>query len=493
MKIGFSFNVRTMIENQNKKIVKNLGWLTLSKIVVYILSILSITIVPRYLGVEAYGQLNFVLSFVVLFGIIGDLGLTTLIYRDVSKYPKKADEFFNNLFLFRLVMSFIMGIIMYVVILFLDKSPAVNMLLYMAILYEMISISNSIFIIIISALQKMKYVGLSEIISKLIYTLSVVLTLCLNVGVVGIMLGYLASIIAGLIFSILVLRKYIHIHLTWNWSYIKKTLARVWPFAIILVTGSIYFNIDRLYISLIHGDYQVGLYAISYTFYTLLISLTSILCTVFFPVIAINVNNKERMTKLSGKFLNLMLIVAVPMCLGAIYLSKRIITLVFGSQYVPGYVAFDIIMVFFLISAIDQFHSSILQIKNKEKFYYKLLIIASAANIILNAFAIPYFGIIGAAITTLISELIVFAGATVLIRKRIIFVSYFKESFKPLFSGIVMVVGLYLFDVIYPTGLVHNKYDVIINIFIGGAIYFLVLLLTGNEFIKDIRNLLLKK
>jgi len=43
-------------------IIKNIGWLTISKILVYALSIITITIIPRYLGVEAYGQLNFALS-----------------------------------------------------------------------------------------------------------------------------------------------------------------------------------------------------------------------------------------------------------------------------------------------------------------------------------------------------------------------------------------------------------------------------------------------
>jgi len=482
-----------MDPNDKKIFFTNIKWLVISKIVVYILSIITITLIPRYLGVEAYGQLNFAISFVALFAIIGDLGITTLVYRDVSKNPKLADKYFNNLFIFRIILSIIMGLIIGSIILFMNKSHIVNILLIIAIFYEITLIFSSLFTIILSALQKMKYIGISEILAKLIYTISILLIIFFNFGVLGVMLSYLFSVSVGFIFLWIILKKYIQIKLRFNWKYIRNTLYRALPFAIIIITSSIYFNIDRLYISLIHGDYQVGLYAISYTFYMLLISITSILYVVFFPIISNYINNKLKFTDLSNKFIKLIFIISVPICIGSIYLSKKIIALVFGYKYVPGFIAFDIILVFFLFSAINQFHSSLLQINNKEHFYYKLLIAASASNILLNFIVIPYFGIIGAAITTLISELIICIGASILIRRKIVVVNYLKELFGPLISCIVMVIGLVLFDLIYPTGLFHNKFDVLINVGVGAIIYCVMLLLIRSLSFKEIRDIILNR
>jgi len=62
----------TLNKKEKKTIIGNIRWLTISKIIVYLLSIVTITLIPRYLGVEGYGQLNYVLSFVSLFAILGD-------------------------------------------------------------------------------------------------------------------------------------------------------------------------------------------------------------------------------------------------------------------------------------------------------------------------------------------------------------------------------------------------------------------------------------
>src|SRR5918998_1272714 len=54
------------------------------------LGIASIAITTRYLGPREYGQFALALSFVQLFGVLADAGLTTIVVRELARAPERA-------------------------------------------------------------------------------------------------------------------------------------------------------------------------------------------------------------------------------------------------------------------------------------------------------------------------------------------------------------------------------------------------------------------
>ena len=53
----------------------------------------------RYLGAEGYGILSLALSITGIFGILADLGLNTLMVREVARNKELADTYISNTFL----------------------------------------------------------------------------------------------------------------------------------------------------------------------------------------------------------------------------------------------------------------------------------------------------------------------------------------------------------------------------------------------------------
>ncbi|MFA6650166.1 MAG: oligosaccharide flippase family protein, partial [archaeon] len=118
------------MENTEKKtIVRNIGWLTISKVFVYLLSIVTITLIPRYLGVEGYGQLNFALSFVSLFAVFFDVGTGILIFRDVSRKKALLSKYFNNFFYFKIYLYILFFVVIVLITLLLPKLLIVKVLI----------------------------------------------------------------------------------------------------------------------------------------------------------------------------------------------------------------------------------------------------------------------------------------------------------------------------------------------------------------------------
>jgi len=475
-------------------VIKNIRWMIISKIIVYLLSIITITLIPRYLGVEGYGQLNFVISFVGLFFIFGDLGISSLIYRDVSKNPKKASEYFNKLFILKIVLLILTIIIVFFTTIFINKSIVIKeLILYLGIPYILIYLISSFYMCFYNALQKIKYSAIYDILSKLFYVIFVICVIYFDFKLIGILIANVMSLLLVGLFLVLFLKKYITIKIKFDLKYIISKLKTTGYFAGISISTLVYYSADKLLVSFFIGDYQLGLYVIGYTFFWLLISLIAIFNSALFPVLSGYYNNIAKYRLVSEKFIKYIFIISVPILFGGVYLANRIISLAFGSKFIGGLIAFQIILLFFFIAALNIYNLSTLLIKNKEKLYFFLVMFSAIFNIVVDLFVIPIYGIIGAAIVTVLSELIVFIGSYLYV-KRNIQLSYWKQSIFPFIGSIIMIVCLFLTDeFLYPNGWFHNKFDVLISILIGSIIYGLFLLFTKAITIKETKAIISRK
>jgi O-antigen/teichoic acid export membrane protein len=478
-----------MEEHEKKKIVKNLKWMTFSKIIIYLLSIITITLIPRYLGVEGYGQLNFIISFVSIFSIIGDLGLSTLIVRDLSKNTKKAKEYYNNLFLFKMFITVLFLIVVTVFAFILHNSPTTDLIIVYAVAVGLSTISN-FNISFLNAFQEIKYRAISDIIFKLMYTIGVIFVIFLNYKLFGIVIASVISCLITMTFTFFIIKKYkLFAYLKINKKYIKQKVIQAFPFVLTSIFWMIYFSIDKIFITYFKGNYLTGLYSISYTFIGFLIGSLTILYETFLPVLSSFSKNKEKLQQIVSKYIYLVYLLCVPATIGGIYLAPQIISLVFGEQYLGGTLTFQLIMFFFLLNSVGRINYQILITNHLEKYSLKILGISALVNTLLNFIFVPWLGIVGAAITTIISEIIIFILSYKKI-KHIIKVPYFKQILLPVLASILMLFGLIIYNKVYPLGILNSHFDVLIPIAIGCIIYISALMLTKAITIKQIKELL---
>ena len=69
---------RFNISATQQKVVKNLVWAVIGKIVTLLGSLLVGIFVARYLGPEQYGLMNYVISFVMLFQVLASFGMDNI-------------------------------------------------------------------------------------------------------------------------------------------------------------------------------------------------------------------------------------------------------------------------------------------------------------------------------------------------------------------------------------------------------------------------------
>ena len=102
------------------------------------------------------------------------------------------------------------------------------------------------------------------------------------------------------------------------------------------------------------------------------------------------------------------LVVTIPITVGIFTLSKPIMNIMGGNQYTDGYQALRWLSVAVLFSIIGYFFTNCVLIPFKcEKQVLAITLISAIVNVGLNVFFIANFDYIGAAITTVLSEIIV--------------------------------------------------------------------------------------
>ena len=170
-------------------------------------------------------------------------------------------------------------------------------------------------------------------------------------------------------------------------------------------------------------------------------------------------------------------------------LSKDIITLLGGSSFTEGYIALQILCFALFGSIFASFYSQVILVPHRlEKNFFFATVISALLNIGLNMFFIPWWGMNGAALTTLLAE------GTVMV------ICAFYS--KPFMSNIhhvhilpILIGCAGIFCICFVIQLFISKIllRIILSILLSVILYFIVLWIGKNEFALESIQIIKKK
>jgi O-antigen/teichoic acid export membrane protein len=232
------------------------------------------------------------------------------------------------------------------------------------------------------------------------------------------------------------------------------------------------------------GNVAVGLYNAAYNSVLFLAFIPSIFLASIFPVLSSKFNSKKNFEKAYTLSFRYLFLILLPLIIGLILLSEKIILLLFGESYISSIYLVKILACAQIFSFMAWLFGFALNSINKQKLFMIASGIGLIINIILNFLFIPSIGTYGAAFSILITHISVFFLLLYFSSKHIGKLNLFKLTIKPIIASAIMagfIAGL------YPLSL-------IILIPLGGAVYFISLyLIKGfSEEDKEILSSIIK-
>ena len=387
---------------------KNVSWILIQNVFSMICSVFVTAIVARHYGAAGYGYINFAQSFVALFSFIAIMGTNHIIMKDLSE-DKIEDGIVlgSNLFI-RIILAIISLLVSQgISLLIYDKDINVLILLFNL---NTILCSFDVFSYYAQSKMQNKYISISKIISITIFSILKLLVIFLDLNINFFVLTYLVETI---IYSILLYISYRKIssnrNVKWriDYSYIRELLKKGKYYALASLMVTIYLRIDQVMLGTMIGDKsQVGIYSAAVRISEIWTFVPISIITSYKPII---INEKEKSKakydKELSKLYNIVSFVCFLFVVIICVFGKLGIYILYGNEYSNAYIPLIILTIGIWFGVLGNIHYIWMICENKEKYSTFYSFSGCITNIIFNFLLIPKYGIIGAAIATLISQI----------------------------------------------------------------------------------------
>lgn len=422
--------IRQKIEHlpEVSKIVDNIGWLFFDKVLRMMSGLLVSVWLARYLGPDQLGRFNYALAFVGVFGAIAGLGLNGIVVRDIVRLPGMTNTTLGTAFFLQLIGSlFTLSLIISTITLF---RPDDNIIRVMVVILS--------FGLVFKSTEVVKYWFESQVQSRYSIWIENVVFLVMSGIRIGMILNrapLIAFAWSVFIESVLVAIGLIFIYLKkdgnlakWvpNVKRAKSLLKDSWPLVLSNIAIVVYMRIDQVMLGNMLGNEEVGIYSVAQRVSEVWYFIPMVISASIFPSI---VKSKEQSEasyyiKLQKTF-NIIIVPAFLLALPLSYCSGSIVDLLFGPSYSTAGAILAVHVWTGVFVSLGVASSSWFLVENLPKYALYRTLNGAILNIVANFILIPIYGGVGAAISTLLSQLVA-AYLSDLIRPETRFLFYMK-------------------------------------------------------------------
>ncbi|MDM5272409.1 flippase [Sulfurovum sp. zt1-1] len=417
------------------KYAKNTSWLFFERILRMLVGLFVGVWVARYLGPEQYGLFNYVVSFVGLFTIIATFGLDSIIIRELVKNSSRRDELIGTAFWLKFFGAFIVLLILAIAINFTSNDTYTNTLVFIIASATIFQSFNAIDLFFQSKVLS-KYVVYVNVIGLFITSVIKIILILNEAPLIAFAWVILVDkVILAIGFIYFYIKKesiYAIKGLKFNKNTAMNLLKQSWPLILSSLLISIYTKIDQVMLKEIVSNEAVGLYAVAVRLSEIWYFIPIIISSSLFPAI---INAKKQGEQFYyarlQKLYDLMIWTAIILAVFFTFISNTLVEHLYGLQYKQA----GNVLIIYAWAGIFVFFGNAwgkwMINENLQKTVMKMQALSLIANIILNLILIPTYGIMGAAIATLVSYGIGHTVFALFFKNQKIAVVMFWKSFNP--------------------------------------------------------------
>ncbi len=463
--------------------LRNTFWLTLGTVVSKIIRAVLIIYAARVLGTEGYGVFSYALSLAAFFTIFSDIGLSPLLTREAVKKPQALSTYFSTTLGLKLAILGITLVATIAIAPLFTKLPEAKALIPL--------------VAILLVFDSLRDFGFSIIHARNRMDLEAFFNIVTNIAITGLGLAILfwkptpaalaASYTAGsgigffLVFAFL-LKQFRNLISHFDRNLVRPILQSAWPFAVIGLFGGFMINIDMLFIGWFRSAHELGLYGAIQRPLQILYIIPALLGTGLFPIINRVVheeNNGERMRLITEKSLTAAFLAALPLAIGGMIVGQPLLTFLFGTAYAEAAPAFRLLLLTVLFIFPGTLITNTIFAHDAQKVFILTTALGASANVILDYFLIPAYGITGSAVATVIALGLMISANWVKLR-RIAPFAVLPHLSRALAATALMAIATTLFQI--------AGTPVLVNVLLSGAVYVAALFLLREPLLALLRR-----
>ncbi len=430
--------------NSSQRIIKNSLILLSSHIFTKLINLALVLVLTRMLGASGFGIYNFSLAFVALFMVIGNLGINSLLTRDVARDKSRINSFLGHSIPLLILLSGLAFLVINISVSFIAWDQASKTAIRIFSVYLVFDNFSRHFISVFRAFEKMEYEAYTNLIERIAMLLTAVLLWQFNQSLF-LLLWIFASIEfikAGTAF-IFMRRFFKKVEWKWFGPQTVSLIRQSFPFALMAVFGTVSGRIDTVMLKIFHTDLLVGFYNAAHKLIESLIFIPENLNLVLFPAFAVLFfQNRIQFQKTFDRTFLFLSVLAFPISAGLFILAPQIIHLLFQPEYSPASIALQWLGLALGLVFFKFLFATTLNAIGKQHIFAGIAAASMVVNVVFNYLFIPKLGLFGASFATVLSEATAVIFTYIFVQRAINHSPSLAVIFKPLLATAVMCLGI---------------------------------------------------
>ena len=401
-----SFRIWWAAATAKERAWSNMAWLLADRVLRHGIGLLVLIWMARHLGPADFGVLNYTAAYVALVWSFTDLGLSSIVVRNVVQRPAEAGSIIGSALCLRL---FAVAAAWSVAVVGIDSARPGEALAHTLV---MILTTGMLFQVTdtlawwFEALVESKYVVWARSVSFLA-------SAALRVGLIvsGASLWTFAAAsaaefaLAGIGIAIVFWwRKTAELRLRFTWATAQTLLRDSWPLIFSNLAIVIYMRLDQVMLGNMRGDAEVGVYSVVVLIAEAAYIVPMIVMPSLLPgIVAAREQSEPLFYERLDHLYRLMAFLAYLVALPLLAVSVWVVPLLFGPAYASGGPVLAVLAVAGIFTFMGVARTAYLVTTNSSKTHLATVATSCLINIGLNLMLIPPYGAFGAAVASAIA------------------------------------------------------------------------------------------
>lgn len=401
--------MKTEILNKlfKNRTAKNAGWLIFGRIAQMVISLFVGTITARYLGPSNYGLIGYAGSYSAFFMAFCTLGINSLLVKELVQNPKQEGEILGTALLLRIISSICSVFIIFCIVSVVDAGEKTTVLVVLLCNISTIFNAFEIFNFWFQSKLKSKVTAIVSLIAYIVTAIYKIILLILGKSVLWLAFATSVDYICVAVLLCLVYFKSGGSGLNFSAGYAKRLLSQSYHFILSSIMVAVYANTDKLMLKHMISQSEVGYYSTATTVSTMWCFIISAIIDSMVPSIVETYGKDEKLfVKRNIQLYCIVFYFAMFVSFVITVFAPLIIRILYGQAYLPSINPLRIVTWYTAFSYLGVSRNAWLVCKNRQQYLKYIYFLAMLANVALNLILIPIWGASGAALASLVSQIL---------------------------------------------------------------------------------------
>ncbi len=435
-------------QGKARRIGKNAAALMVSLVALGVAQFAVLGLISRFGGPEDAGTWAYVSAFRDPFAVFMDFGTTRLLVAEIARRRSEADILLGNgvSLGFIIALPVMLALVIAANLPFFDNSELVIRGIYLmgigAFLYTTMASFRSAF----RAFNRFQYEAISSVLTSVVLVASTFVVLYFNWPFEGVFVAFaLAQLVALIYFYYQYNRRLGHFRLGRDRNIMGQLLNKTWAFSLVGLLTRAFTRIDVIILTLMQGAAASGFYALATTVFYQLNTIAQLASTAILPTMARSyVKKPDQVGRQLDVAVRLQVLVGLPCTALGLVFADQIIRLLYGPGYDESAVIFQLLVSVVILRFVNQTLGVALTAMDRQNWRAISLTVTVVFNIVINVVLIQRWGVLGATVTAVLSEILLFITTYVTITPDTRHAIQWRQLIRPTLAVVATAPILYL-------------------------------------------------